>query len=222
MIGNLPQYINLLVLAVVLAILAKLLVILKLGLRNKSKRITSLIFLNIYTPSRHALACINLQHALNCNKDCFTLSFKVIDKTNFKFDLKIKESLHINWRKPNLNVQQSLSSHPFTLAFVPLVFSVLFAFSLALLFHLLFSSSLTLIITIFCCLNYTLLLLHLIITDLVSYFSLSFIIFIISTLVISIFYFLNYTSVLLDLNLKLTTATDFIFSRDNDEARVMH
>ena len=47
---NLSQYINLLVLAVVLAILAKLVVILKLVLRSISKRITSLIFLNIYTP----------------------------------------------------------------------------------------------------------------------------------------------------------------------------
>ena len=32
--------------------------------------------------------------------------FKIIDKANCKFDLKIKEGLHINWRKPNLNVQQ--------------------------------------------------------------------------------------------------------------------
>ena len=51
---------NLLVLAVVLAILAKLAVILKLGLSNISKRITSLIFLNIYTPPRHALTHIIL------------------------------------------------------------------------------------------------------------------------------------------------------------------
>ena len=67
-------------LAVVLAILAKLVVILKLGLRSISKRITSLIFLNIYTLPQHA---------------------------NSKFDLKIKEALHINWRKPNLNAQQN-------------------------------------------------------------------------------------------------------------------
>ena len=45
---------NLLVLAVVLATLAKPVVILKLGLRNISKRITSLIFLNIYTLPKHA------------------------------------------------------------------------------------------------------------------------------------------------------------------------
>ena len=38
----------------------EIVVILKLGLRNISKRITSLIFLNIYTPPQHALTCIIL------------------------------------------------------------------------------------------------------------------------------------------------------------------
>ena len=32
---------------------------------------------------------------------------KKIDKANSKFHLKIKEALDVNWRKPNLNVQQS-------------------------------------------------------------------------------------------------------------------
>ena len=32
-----------------------------------------------------------------------SLCFKIIDKGNSKFDLKIKEALHINWRKPDLN-----------------------------------------------------------------------------------------------------------------------
>ena len=50
----------LLVLAVVLAILVKLAAILKLGLRNISKGITSLIFLNIYTPPQHVLTHIIL------------------------------------------------------------------------------------------------------------------------------------------------------------------
>ena len=36
-----------------------------------------------------------------------SLCFKIIDKSNSKFDLKIKEALHINWRKPNLNAQQN-------------------------------------------------------------------------------------------------------------------
>ena len=35
------------------------------------------------------------------------LCFKIIDKGNSKLDLKIKEALHINWRKPNLNAQQN-------------------------------------------------------------------------------------------------------------------
>ena len=81
-------------LAVVLAILAKHVVILKLGLGNKSKRIASLIFLNIYTL---------LQHGLTYN----SLSFKTIDKANSKFDLKIKEALYISCRKPDLNTQQN-------------------------------------------------------------------------------------------------------------------
>ena len=32
-------------------------------------------------------------------------SFKVTDKANSKLNLKIKEALHIHWRKPNLNAQ---------------------------------------------------------------------------------------------------------------------
>ena len=76
-------------LAVVLAILATLVVILKLGLRNISKRITSL----------HSTA--------TCFDSYNSLCFKIIDKANSKFDLKIKEPLHINWRKPKLNVQQN-------------------------------------------------------------------------------------------------------------------
>ena len=62
-------------LAVVLAILVKLVINLKLGLRMISRRITSLISLNIYTPP---------QHALTHNSLCF----KIIDKANSKFDLK--------------------------------------------------------------------------------------------------------------------------------------
>ena len=57
--------------------------------------ITSLTFLNICTPLQHALDSYH------------SLCFKIIDKANSKFDLKIKEALHINWRKPNLNTQQN-------------------------------------------------------------------------------------------------------------------
>ena len=60
MIQNISYYINLLALAVVLATLAELISILKLGLRIILKRITSLIFLNIYTPLQRALTHIIL------------------------------------------------------------------------------------------------------------------------------------------------------------------
>ena len=57
-------------LAVVLAILRKLVVILKLELRRISKRIVSLKILNIYTPWQHALTHIIL------------FCFKIVDKNN--------------------------------------------------------------------------------------------------------------------------------------------
>ena len=51
-----------------------------------------------------------LKH-VNSTATCFDsynyLCFKIIDKANSKFDLKIKEALHINWRKHNLNAQQN-------------------------------------------------------------------------------------------------------------------
>ena len=65
--------------AVVLATLAKLVVILKLGLRNISKRITSLIFLK------------HLYSSEKCFDSNNSLCFKIIDKANSKFDLEIKE-----------------------------------------------------------------------------------------------------------------------------------
>ena len=34
-----------------------------------------------------------------------SLYFKTIDKANSKFDLNIKEALHINWKKSNLNAR---------------------------------------------------------------------------------------------------------------------
>ena len=46
---------------------------------------------------------------LHSTATCFlnSLCFKIIDKANSKFDLKIKEALHISRRKPNLNTQQN-------------------------------------------------------------------------------------------------------------------
>ena len=48
---------------------------------------------------------------LHSSETCFdsynSLCFKIIDKAYSKFDLKIKEALLINWRKPNVNAQQN-------------------------------------------------------------------------------------------------------------------
>ena len=78
-------------LAVVPAILAKLVVILKLSKTYKDNK--SNIFKHLYS----TITCSGLYNSL---------SFKIIDKANPKFNLRIKETLHINWRKPNLNAQQ--------------------------------------------------------------------------------------------------------------------
>ena len=48
----------------------------------------------MYTSPQHVLT-----HIILC--------FKIIDKANSKFDLNIKEALHINWRKPNLDAKQN-------------------------------------------------------------------------------------------------------------------
>ena len=48
---------------------------------------------------------------LHSSETCFdsynSLCFKIIDKSNSNFDFKIKEALHIDWRRPNLNAQQN-------------------------------------------------------------------------------------------------------------------
>ena len=50
----------------------------------------------------------NIYKHLHSNTQCFDAynhqSFKIIDKCNFKFDLKIKKALNFNWHIPNLNI----------------------------------------------------------------------------------------------------------------------
>ena len=136
----------------------------------------------------------HLHSTATCFDSYNSLSFKMIDKANSKFDLIIEEALHVNWKKTKLKHSTELFiSHLFTTASVHIVLRVFFFFFFfAFLFHLLFLLSLTLIIGIFYCLNYTSLLLHLITTLLVSYLSLSSIIFSISALIIGIFFCLDY------------------------------
>ena len=69
----------------------------------------------------------------------FLLKYKINDKDNSKFDLKIKEALHNNWTKLKCTTE-SFSSHTFTIAWgTPLSLSV-FVFSLSLL-SILFSDT---------------------------------------------------------------------------------
>ena len=49
----------------------------------------------------------HLHSTATCFDSYNSLCFKQIDKANSKFDLKIKEALHINWGKANLNAQQN-------------------------------------------------------------------------------------------------------------------
>ena len=49
----------------------------------------------------------HLHSTATCSDLYNSRCFKITDKANCKFDLKIKEALHINWRKPNLNAQQN-------------------------------------------------------------------------------------------------------------------
>ena len=56
---------------------------------------------------------------LHSNATCFdsynSLCFKTINKANSEFELKNKEALHINWRKPNLTAQQNHLALTFSL-----------------------------------------------------------------------------------------------------------
>ena len=52
----------------------------------------------------------HLHSTATCFDSYSSLCFKIIENVNSKFDLKLKEALHINWRKPNLNAQQNHSA----------------------------------------------------------------------------------------------------------------
>ena len=111
----------------------------------------------------------HLHSTATCFHSYNSLYFKIIDKNNSKFDIKIKETLHINCRKPNLNAQQN--NLALTLLLQLLFSLALFCFCL---FFIVFCVSLSSTISIisdanylhFYCINYILLLLHLITTNL--------------------------------------------------------
>ena len=86
-------------LTVVLAILAKLVVNFKTRIEEHIKKDNKF---HIFKHLHSTATCFDSYVLFS-----FSLCFKKIDKANSKFDLKIKEALHINWRKPNLNAQQN-------------------------------------------------------------------------------------------------------------------
>ena len=96
---------------------------------------------------------------LHSTATCFDfVCFKIIDKTNSKLDLKIKETLHMNGRKPNLNAQpnQLVFTLSLYLLFL-LLLSVFVCFSFVVFCNSLSSIDLfisTVIIGTFYCLNY--------------------------------------------------------------------
>ena len=49
----------------------------------------------------------HLHSTATCFDSYNSFCFKIIDKANSKFDLKIKKALHNNWKKPTLNAQQN-------------------------------------------------------------------------------------------------------------------
>ena len=99
----------------------------------------------------------------------FRLLMLIIDNAfSSKFDLKIKEALHINWTKPNYLWHYLSASFTVLITFRYYFISLQHPWYHTFTFHLLFSFYLTLIIGILYCLNCTSLLLHLIITHLVN------------------------------------------------------
>ena len=70
----------------------------------------------------------HLHSTTTCFESYNSLCFKITDKANSKFDLKIKEALHINWRKPNLKgTTKSSNSHPFAIDSVPPCYFLIFS-----------------------------------------------------------------------------------------------
>ena len=48
----------------------------------------------------------HLNSSINCKEKFSEKSFKVLDRANTEYALKPKESIHIKWLSPNLNIQK--------------------------------------------------------------------------------------------------------------------
>ena len=134
-------------LAVVLATLAKIIVILEIGLRNISKRIKSVIFVNIYTPPQHALTYIMLWLSLqlpSTHVPLYFCFFAALFHLLFSLPLTLINSIfyYLHLITTHLVSKLSLSSIIFIISDTNCLYLY--------------------------CLNYTLLLLHLMITHLAN------------------------------------------------------
>ena len=82
------RFTNLLVLAVMLAISAKLVITFPHVSVNISLQTSPHIFKHLLSSGR-------------CRQSCSTDCFEILDSAPAKFQLKLKEAMHINWEKPN-------------------------------------------------------------------------------------------------------------------------
>ena len=57
------------------------------------------------TRVREHLSSDKSSHIFNCRQSCSADCFEILDSARTKFQLKLKEAMHINWEKPNLNQQ---------------------------------------------------------------------------------------------------------------------
>ena len=51
------------------------------------------------------LKCLNMWECLSEAKKCSEDCFKILDSASTRFQLKIKEAMHILWEQPSLNSQ---------------------------------------------------------------------------------------------------------------------
>ena len=104
-----------------------------------AKPLATFVHVFVSTICRTSLphVCRNLQSSRACRDSCATECFTISDSVASKFQIKIKEALHIKWENSILNQQLrhldlSLSFSyviPFVFYFIVLVVRALFLFS---------------------------------------------------------------------------------------------
>lgn len=57
------------------------------------------------SPDKSSHIFNHLQNSESCLQSCSADCFEILDSAPTKLQLKLKEAMHINWEKPNLNQQ---------------------------------------------------------------------------------------------------------------------